>query len=450
MGTRQQGGGMQDQSQRFPLIHIQDRRELAQLFCLALRNVQAYGGDHTVSVTTLHAFYNRTVDLLDRYPEIVWSHVEGKILLNGEPCELRTADDVLARRMQACSLETFAFLDSLSRVELNRFVTWLATGVDSLQPGEAYVGIRIDESVYARISRDEKEHAGFRESGNTRGAGSQAGIKQFDLDSMLDDADARFDGAASTAVSSRADLKQHLERFLKQQRLVEEQRTAILQDMTDVLADAEASDDLRNDFLAMGGSPDEWEHLCWQAQHHGAPQNGVKQLRDAQIQKMQKDLDALQKRCAMGHIDADVIAQELDKLRGSFEGLIHTIFEQADSLVEKVHADRMQIAKLEEAARESGAPIHLSREELLESLAEINQELAQPLTVSTALVELLSSGRLGEVDEKQRKVFDLATSSLQRLEMVVKYLQRLSGTPIRLTPNKTLLDEVYRESGAGK
>jgi len=441
---------MQDHSERFPPIDIKERRELAQLFCLALRNVQAYGIEHTVSATTLHTFYNRTVDLLDRYAEIVWSHAEGKVLLNGEPCELRTADDVLAQRMYACSLETFVFLDSMSRVELNRFVAWLATGVDSLQPGESYVGIRIDESVYARISRDEKEPGGSHKSGKTRDAGSQAGIKQFDLDSMLDDVDESGRGGASKTVRSRGDLKQHLQRFLEQQRLVEKQRKAILQDMQEELADPDTSDDIRNDFLAMGGSPDEWEYLCWQSQHHRAPKDGSTLSRDAQIHKMQKDLDALQKRCAMGHIDSDAVAQELEKLRGSFEGLIQTIFVQADSLVEKVHADRMQIAKLEEAARESGAPIHLSREELLESLAEINQELAQPLTVSTALVELLSSGRLGEVDEKQRKVFDLASSSLQRLEMVVKYLQKLSGAPVKLSPNKTLLDEVYGDSGAGK
>ncbi len=432
----------------FP-IDIDERRALAQLFCLALRNVQAYGAEHTVSATTLRSFYDQVVDLLDRFPEIVWSDVEGKILLNGEPCELRTADDVLATRMRACGLETFTFVDTISRVELNRFVTWLATGVESSHAGEAYVGIRIADSVYARISADQLDGVGEEKAGSGMGAGgssksARAGVKQFDLDSMLQETPDGDFGVGSGGGTGSGVGGQAVGGFIQQQRAADEQRKNCIALIQHATNDPQALEALQKQFFSAGGSKAQWNELCWQAQACGGPKgDGGSVQRNEQILKLREDLDALQKRCAMGQVESESVAQELGKLSSSVNSLLAMANTQTDSLVEKVNADREQIAKLEQDARDSGAPIHLSREELLESLAEINQELVQPLTVSAALVELLSSGRLGDVDENQKKVFDLASESLQRLEVVMKYLQKLSGMPINLIPDQGLLREVY-------
>ncbi len=442
---------MQRNAQRVFPVDPNERRELAQLFCLALRNLQAYGTDHTVSADTMRSFYDRLVDLLDRYSEITWSHVDGKILLNGESCDLRTADDVLAKRMQACQLETFSFLDCIARIELTRFLAWLATGADSYQTGEAYVGIRISDSVYARISRDALESEEKTSKGQEKGeselrgseSGASTGVKQFDLDSMLSGDLGDMDGAFNLGGSPDQNVEQRFGQFIAQQRAAEEQRRELLTHIQKLSHDPDALQNIRGQFIALGGRPEEWDHLCWEAERSALPSKQADEVRQQQILSLQHDLESLQKRCAMGEYDSESVVQELGKLRGSLNGLMQTVQGQASTLVEKVHADRLHIAKLEQAARDSGAPIHLSREELLESLAEINQELSQPLTVSSALVELLSSGRFGDVDEKQREVFSLATSSLQRLEAVVRYLQRLSGVPVNLSPDARLLSEVY-------
>ena len=445
---------MQSDSQRLFPVDADERRELAQLFCLALRNVQAYGVDHTVSTTTLGSFYDRIVGLLDRYPELVWSLVEGKVLLNGEPCDLRTADDVLAKSMQKCTLDTFSFLDCISRMEVNRFVVWLATGADTQQAGEAYAGIRISESIYARITRDELEEKDTKVekgkgggAGASRGSGAAAGVKKFDLDSMFSEGlDATMEAPdTSASTGGSAQVSQQLRRFVSQQRAADDQREVLLSLIKDAVRDPAVLANIKEQFLSTGGRSDEWDHLCWQAEIGSASATVDLQKRTEQITRLQEDLASLQKRCSMGQYDPETVVQALEKLSGSLSGLMQTIHTQTDSLVDKVHADREQIARLEQAARESGALIQLSREELLESLAEINQELAQPLTVSGALVELLSSGRLGYVDEKQKEVFDMASSSLQRLEVVVKYLQRLSGVPSTMKPDQGLLSEVYQE-----
>jgi len=436
-------------SRLFP-VDEKDRRDLAQRLCLALRNVQVYGTEHTVSAQSLRDFYDALVNLLDRFPEIEWSLAEGRILLNGQPCELRTADDVLARRMQVCELETFTFLDSISRVEVTRFITWLATGADPKNGEESFVGIRIADSVYARISSsayagDSTLDGPLAGSGAGRGGEGTGGVRKFDLDSMLGDAP---DGLTASAGLHRLAATQQMSRYLQQQRLVAVQREQMLTLVQQAAGDVQALAALQQQFLEAGGGEIDWLQICrdagvvGKASSQGGGDQGIHQLRN--------EVEALRKRCAMGQVDAAHVTEELDKIRGSLDGLMQTIQGRADTLVEKVDADRDFIARLEKQARESGEPIHLSREELLASLAEINQELAQPLTVSSALLEMLSTGRLGYVDAKQQEVVKVANTSLQRLEVVVRYLQRLSGMPTALAPDQGLLSELYGNDGRSR
>ena len=427
----------------FP-VDESDRRDLVQRLCLALRNVQVYGSEHSVSVASLRSFYDGLVNLLDRFPEVEWSLVDGKVLLNGQPCELRTADDVLARRMQVCELETFAFLDAISRVELNRFVTWLATGSDPKKGQESFVGIRIADSVYARISSSDAvgDDAGSGvASGGGSGKGREAGkgVRQFDLDSMLSDEVGGLTGGGGFGGFSTS---QQVSRYLEQQRLAAAQRSQMVEVLQHAAGDLQVLGALHDQFVTAGGSESDWTFMCRDAGVVSADGAGAA-ARDKRIHQLRDEVDALRKRCAMGQVDASSVTEELDKIRGSLDGLMQTVQDRAGTLVEKVDADRDYVARLEREARESGEPIHLSREELLASLAEINQELAQPLTVSSALLEMLSSGRLGYVDKKQQEVVKVATDSLERLEVVVKYLQRLSGIPITLDPDQGLLSEVY-------
>lgn len=444
-----------DAKRLFP-VGEDERRELSQRFCLALRNTQVYGPDHSVSASSVRNFYDSLVNLLDRFPEVEFSLSEGKVLINGQASELRTADDVLARRMQACELETFCFLDSIPRVALNRFMVLLATGKDPKAGEASFDGIRISDSVYARISSDTFDAASEAEkvsnkatekkqesrSGVTQRSQPAAGVKQFDLDSMLGSAD---DSASQEKnVVDAFSVTQHVTGFLAQKRLIEEHENQLVNLIRQSGADAEMMEKIRDHFMMAGGDLADWMSLCSDAGGVGTDSDfsDVAQ-RENRIRQLVDEVDQLRKRCVQGQLDNLTVSDELGKISGTLDGLVQGTRNRAGTLVEKVSADRLKVAELEQKARESGSHLHLSREELLASLAEINQELAQPLTVSSALLELLSSGRLGTIEEKQQELVDVATSSLARLEVVVKYLQRLSGMPIALSPDHALLSEVY-------
>lgn len=111
-------------------------------------------------------------------------------------------------------------------------------------------------------------------------------------------------------------------------------------------------------------------------------------------------------------------------------------------LAEKVHEDRQTIASIESSARRRGL-LKLTREELVERYAELNQEIVQPLTVSTGVIDLLNSGQLGEMSESQRDLLKLAAESVERVNQLVAYMNRIAGLPENYTPDAGLIHDTY-------
>ncbi|OPZ24933.1 MAG: hypothetical protein BWZ02_02678 [Lentisphaerae bacterium ADurb.BinA184] len=85
----------------------------------------------------------------------------------------------------------------------------------------------------------------------------------------------------------------------------------------------------------------------------------------------------------------------------------------------------------------------LSRRELIAMLAEIVQELCQPLTVINASIDMVCSRRLGEVNESQAAMLELAARSGERLRTLVYKLMELSDVPESLRPDAGTLSSLY-------
>ncbi len=116
---------------------------------------------------------------------------------------------------------------------------------------------------------------------------------------------------------------------------------------------------------------------------------------------------------------------------------------QATTLVGKVDSDRETIAQVEKDARAQGVGLNLSREELLENLAEINQELSQSLTVVSSVAEMLTNENIGTMNKAQQDILKVATDGIDKINKLVAYLGNLSGVPSSLFPDKEILDEAY-------
>ncbi len=105
-----------------------------------------------------------------------------------------------------------------------------------------------------------------------------------------------------------------------------------------------------------------------------------------------------------------------------------------EALVQKTQKDLETADAIERKAEQEGRRIHLPRRQLLESLAEIAQELCQPLSVIHCSLFLLISGGGGRLSEKQTEVLNLARESADRLKILMHCLMDISGLPGTLAP----------------
>jgi signal transduction histidine kinase len=85
----------------------------------------------------------------------------------------------------------------------------------------------------------------------------------------------------------------------------------------------------------------------------------------------------------------------------------------------------------------------LTKKDILEFLAEMGQELRQPLSVINCTLSLVGEGSLGAVTDQQKKMISLATDSAQRLEHLTDKLVDISGVPMALVPDSRILGDMY-------
>ncbi len=77
-----------------------------------------------------------------------------------------------------------------------------------------------------------------------------------------------------------------------------------------------------------------------------------------------------------------------------------------------------------------GQAQHMSRSELLASLAEVAQELMQPLTAINASVEMMLHGYVGDVSDEQQDLLRLISDSGEHLKFLMDMLIDIVGCPI--------------------
>ena len=78
-------------------------------------------------------------------------------------------------------------------------------------------------------------------------------------------------------------------------------------------------------------------------------------------------------------------------------------------------------------------------------LAEIVQELCQPLSVINCSIEMIKSSHLGAVSDSQLEILNLASTSGDRVKLLVDKLLELSGLPTTMTPDADIQSSLYRK-----
>ena len=85
--------------------------------------------------------------------------------------------------------------------------------------------------------------------------------------------------------------------------------------------------------------------------------------------------------------------------------------------------------QLDDTGTIGGQGLKMTRKELLSSIAEISQELMQPLTAISASLEMMLGGYVGEINQEQRSMLDVANNSGAHLTFLMKELIEIVGCP---------------------
>jgi signal transduction histidine kinase len=129
------------------------------------------------------------------------------------------------------------------------------------------------------------------------------------------------------------------------------------------------------------------------------------------------------------------VAAELEaRLRHSGE-VLNVI---AGALREMEEAPAKRPARDGEQLREGAA------QKLRTSLAELGQEICQPLAVLMATLDILMSERAGPIGDSQRELLDMARSAAVRTEQLARYLLSIAGSPEGRQPDEVVVSSLYQ------
>jgi hypothetical protein len=128
---------------------------------------------------------------------------------------------------------------------------------------------------------------------------------------------------------------------------------------------------------------------------------------------------------------------------------VHTKI-KINSLAREIGADEEVIQRIEKFADNEAHSLRLSRKKLISVIAEIVQELCQPLVVIQATNDMLVSGKLGTVSGDQRSMVELSKQSGDRMQYLINELVKIAGTPDHLNPDLIGMGIVPSEGSADR
>ena len=171
--------------------------------------------------------------------------------------------------------------------------------------------------------------------------------------------------------------------------------------------------------LADSGFPgNDWRKIVVDSGKRGAGEGDVLSSGLNTLATVFEQLEQLMKsETANGSQVKDLLGQANDNLDDTI-----------DNTREKLEVLSQQI-KYGEAATIGGQARSMSREELLEALSEVAQELIQPLTAINASVEMMLRGYVGKITVEQQDLLTLAANSGEHLKFLMNMLIDIVGCP---------------------
>jgi hypothetical protein len=197
--------------------------------------------------------------------------------------------------------------------------------------------------------------------------------------------------------------------------------------------DAQQLDELRQRLMECGVTPDEWQKLTFVCREQNPePCEGAAD-----------DIRAIGQLTAQ--IEDTVARSRADTPNQPSTELKQLVTDTNRRLASLAKTSEHKIESLRKALKGDSKKPPLTGKALLETIAEIVQEIIQPLTTATTAIAILARDSAPENTDTRQEVLSLATESCRRMSHLVNCLFRIAGTPAELYPHKALLNVLYEE-----
>jgi hypothetical protein len=233
--------------------------------------------------------------------------------------------------------------------------------------------------------------------------------------------------------------------YVKKRNAIASNEDRILKYMRSKGADGIDQSDLQERLMASGLTLTGWHELLDKSGlAMNSPDSGI-----AAVNHLAELLTKLGKGLEDGENVGEDTTVGIFRILSSIDSELKKIVDRTErkilKMIEDIRADDILIT---EHDSEHEPSLRLSRRKLLEMLAEIGQELCQPLTVINCAIETIRSERLGPVTQAQADLLQLGSESTQRLEGLINKLTELSGLPKTLSPDEQIIDQLYTADAA--
>ena len=168
--------------------------------------------------------------------------------------------------------------------------------------------------------------------------------------------------------------------------------------------------------------PSDWRRIVMESKTSSP--GGTPHPAESGINKLALVFEKLETLMQSEQSDADQIEHLLGQASDNLGGTTDSTKKKLDLLSKQLKLSDEDTGTIGGNAGEMG------RKELLSSIAEIAQELMQPLTAINASVEMMLSGYVGDIAPDQRNLLSLANSSGDDLNYLMQELIKIVGIPV--------------------
>lgn len=222
--------------------------------------------------------------------------------------------------------------------------------------------------------------------------------------------------------------------YMKKRLAVEKSEDRLMRFMKKKGSDGIEAVGLREKLTEAGLDQEGWKELVIKSGADGGGKHGGAGEGDGSgTQMLSLLLTQLTELMESAEATPEKLNQKVAGIDKEVESIAEGTGSKIDKLAQKIESERENLQHPEQHSKEELTKNHA---DMMELLAEIVQELCQPVAATNCAVSMLLSGHIGQISEVQRHMLDVAQRCGERLDTLLARLVEIVGLPEGLAPDK--------------